>query len=141
MLAHFASYQGRIAAENIAHPDTPKRADNPNVPNCIFTDPEIASVGLKAEEAKSKGWEIEIKKFDFLGSGMARILDETEGFIKIISAKKTEEILGAAIIGPRATELIGILTLAVSTHLKVSQMQNTIFAHPALSESISEALK
>ena len=141
MLAHFASYQGRIAVENIAHPDNPKKADNPNIPNCIFTDPEIASVGLKEEEAKNKGIDIVVKKFDFLGSGMARILDETEGFIKIISDKKTEEILGASIIGPRATELISILTLAVSTHMKISQIQNTILAHPTLSESISEALK
>ena len=140
-LAHFAAYQGRIAAENIAHPDNLKKADNPNVPNCIFSDPEIASVGLNEEEAKHKNIDVTVNKFDFLGSGMARILDETEGFLKIVSHRKTEEILGVSIIGPRATELIAILTLAVSSHLKISQIRNTIFAHPTLSESIYEALK
>lgn len=139
MLAHFASYQGRIAAENIAHPNNPKKTDNSSVPNCIFTDPEIASVGLGEEEAQNR--EIDINRFDFLGSGMARILDETEGFIKVISDKKTKEILGASIIGPRATELIGILTLAKTVHLKISQIQDVIFPHPTLSESISDTLK
>lgn len=138
-LAHFAAYQGRIAAENIAGPNNPKKADNRNIPNCIFCDPEIASVGLREEEAKNKGIDINVNKFDFLGSGMARILDETDGFIKIISDTKTEEVLGASIIGPRATELIAILTLAVSSRLKISQIRNTIFAHPTLSESIYEA--
>jgi dihydrolipoamide dehydrogenase len=141
MLAHFAAYQGWIAAENIAYPDNPKKADNTNIPNCIFTDPEIASVGLNEEEAENKGIDIKINKFDFLGSGTARILDETEGFIKIISDKKTEQILGAAIIGPKATEIIGILTLAVSIPLKINQIKETIFAHPTLSESITDAVK
>ena len=141
MLAHFAAYQGRIAAENIAHPNRPKKADDKNVPNCIFTDPEIATVGLSEEEAQNKGIDIRVKKFDFLGSGMARILDETEGFVKIIYDQKSDEILGASIIGPRATELIGILTLAAANRLKVGQIQETIFAHPTLSECISETLK
>lgn len=141
MLAHFAAYQGNIAAENIAHPDNPKRVDESSIPNCIFTDPEIASVGLNEETAREKGVDIKISKFDFLASGMARILDETEGFIKVISDRKTEQILGASIIGPRATELIGILTLAISSRLKTLQIQETIFAHPTLSECINEVLK
>lgn len=141
MLAHFAAYQGEIAAHNLANPDNPKKADNPNIPNCIFTDPEIASVGLSEEAAINEGRDINVNRLDFLGIGAARILDETDGFIKIISAKKTDEVLGACIIGPRATELIGILTLAVSCRLKVQQIRNTIFAHPTLSESIHEALK
>ena len=123
------------------HPDQLKKADNLIVPNCIFTDPEIASVGLNEEQAAAKGLEVEIKKFDFLGSGMARILDEAEGFIKVISDKKTDEVLGACMIGPKATELIAVLTLAVSNHLKSASIRNTIFAHPTLSESIHEAVK
>ncbi|MCM8795104.1 MAG: dihydrolipoyl dehydrogenase [Candidatus Omnitrophica bacterium] len=141
MLAHFAAYQGRIAAENIAHPQNPKKADNPHIPNCIFTLPEIASVGLSEEKAKTMGLEIKIKKFDFMASGMAHILDETEGFIKIVSDGKTGEIKGASIIGPYATELIGILTLAITQHLTLSSLKDTLFAHPTLSESIIEALK
>jgi len=72
---------------------------------------------------------------------MARILDETEGLIKIISHKKTNEILGASIIGPRATELIGILTVAIQSRLKTTHLEDTIFAHPTLSEGIASALK
>jgi dihydrolipoamide dehydrogenase len=87
MLAHFAAYQGKIAAQNCADPDSPKKADNIAVPSCIFTDPEIASVGLKEEPAQAQGREIKINKFDFMASGMARIIDETEGFIKIIWAQ------------------------------------------------------
>ncbi|MFH0826951.1 MAG: dihydrolipoyl dehydrogenase [Candidatus Omnitrophota bacterium] len=141
MLAHFAAYQGCIAADNMAHPDQLKKAEDASVPNCIFTDPEIASVGMNEEQAHTKGIDIEARKFDFLGSGMARILDEADGFIKIISDKKTEEVLGASIVGPKATELIACLTLAVSNHLKASSIRNTIFAHPTLSESIHEAIK
>ncbi len=141
MLAHFAAYQGGIAADNITDPKHPKKCSDYNIPNCIFTDPEIGSVGLTEEEAKSKNIDIRINKFDFLGSGMARILDETEGFIKIISDKKTNEILGASIIGPRATELIGILTIAIQSRLLVTQVQDTILAHPTLSEGITSALK
>jgi len=141
MLAHFASYQGVMAAKNIASGGNPQKIDSAAVPSCIFTDPEIASVGLKEDEAKNKGIEIKIHKFDFLGSGVARILEETDGFIKIISGQENGEILGAAIIGPRATELIGILTLAVSNRLNLSDFKNTLFAHPTLSESIGEALK
>ena len=141
MLAHFAAYQGCVAAENIAHPDKPKKAQNTNIPNCIFTDPEIASVGLSQEEALGLGLDARIDKFDFLGSGMARILDETEGFVKIISDKENEQILGVSIIGPRSTELIGILTLAMQSRLKISQIRDTVFAHPTLSESIREAVK
>ncbi|MBL7151647.1 MAG: dihydrolipoyl dehydrogenase [Candidatus Omnitrophica bacterium] len=141
MLAHFAAYQGRIAAENLADPSHLKKADNDCVPNCIFTQPEIASVGLSAEAALVKSIEINVHKFDFLGSGMARLLEETEGFIKIISGAKNNQILGASLIGPRATEIIGILTLAVTARLKISQLRNTIFAHPTISEAIGEALE
>jgi len=141
MLAHFAAYQGRIAAENIVHPGSLKKSDNPNIPSCIFTDPEISSVGLSEEQAKACGLKIKINRFDFLGSGMARILDETDGVMKIISDEKTKEFLGATIIGPRATELIGILTIAISNRLTVPQVKDTIFAHPTLSESLTDALK
>lgn len=140
MLAHFATHQGVIAAKNIAtSPTNPQRMDAQLIPGCIFTDPEIASVGITEAAAKEKGMEVRISKFDFLGSGMARILEETDGFIKIISDKKTGQILGSSIIGPKATELIGIITVAIQSHLKLSQLDNTVFAHPTLSESIQQA--
>jgi dihydrolipoamide dehydrogenase len=141
MLAHYASYQGRTAAYNIIHPDNPKKADCKTIPNCIFTQPEIASVGLSEDAAKSNAIQVKINKFDFLGSGMARILNETEGFIKIVSDARSEQVLGAVIMGPSATELIANFTLAIQSGLKTSQIRDTIFAHPTLSESIVEALK
>lgn len=141
MLAHFAAYQGEIAAENMANPTHPKKADNLNIPSCIFTDPEIGSVGLTEEEARTKGIGIKINKFDFLGSGMARILDETEGFIKIVSDKETGQLLGGSIIGPRSSELIGILTIAIQSRLKLSHLKDAILAHPTLSEGITDAVK
>lgn len=141
MLAHFAAYQGIVAAENIAHPQNLKKYDNEIIPNCIFTDPEVSSVGLDEETALKKGLQIKVHKFDFLASGMARILDEIEGYIKIVSDEKSDIVVGCSIIGPRATELIGIITLAVSNALKISQIRDTIFAHPTLSESIHEALQ
>jgi len=140
MLAHYASYQGRLVAENIAKVRAAKRADNENVPNCIFTDPEIASIGLDEKKAGEQNIEIDIKKIDFRSNAMAHILDEAEGFIKIICSKKTDEILGACVIGPKATELISVMTVAVQAHLKASKLKETIFAHPTLSEIIHEAL-
>ena len=138
MLAHFAAYQGEVAVHNIADPDNQKSADNAVVPNCIFTDPEIASVSRP--EAAGEGVHLEVKKFDFLASGMARIIGESEGFIKVVYDQKSQDLLGASIIGPRATELISILSLAVSARLKISQIKETIFAHPTLSESIHEVV-
>jgi dihydrolipoamide dehydrogenase len=140
LLAHFAAYQGGVAAWNIARPDNPQKADASAIPNCIFTDPEIAAVGITEAHAAASGIEPVIHRFDFLGSGMARILDETEGFMKIVSDNRTGRLIGGVIIGPRATELISTLTLAVSAGLKIPQLKNTIFAHPTLSESIHDAL-
>lgn len=142
LLAHFAAYQGRIAAENIASGEANfKEAPPKNIPGCIFTDPEIASVGMNEDSAKAQGIEIEIRKFDFTASGMARILDEADGFIKITCDKKTGQILGASIIGPKATELIGVLTLPVQLGLKAAQLHDIVLAHPTLSECIGDCLR
>ncbi|MDD4940153.1 MAG: FAD-dependent oxidoreductase, partial [Candidatus Omnitrophica bacterium] len=140
MLAHLAAHQGEIAAGNILDPSNPSGSLDANIPSCVFTDPEIASVGLSEEEARLKLADVETLKFDFLGSGMARIMDETEGFIKVIRDKKSDEIAGASIIGPRATELIGIFTVAVQSRLKVSQLRRAVLAHPTLSECVSSVL-
>lgn len=138
-LAHVATHQAIIAAENTA--GKKHTFDYRLIPNCIFTDPEIASVGMDEEIARECGMEIDIDRFDFMGSGMARILSETEGFVKIISDKKTDKIIGASLIGPKATELISALTLAIETHLTRKEVADTMFAHPTLAESISEALR
>lgn len=141
MLAHYASYQGRLAARNISRKSTPQKTDTSAIPNCVFSDPEIACVGISEEQARSTGRKIEINKIHFLANGMARILDETEGFIKIVSDSASGEVIGGLIIGPRASELIATLTLAVSNHLSAASIGETVFAHPTLSESLSQAIK
>lgn len=138
-LAHAAAHQGRIAVENIVRPRQARQLESRLIPNCIFTLPEVASVGFTEQEARESGIEPKINKFDFQGSGMARIMDEAEGFIKIISDKNSGDILGGAIIGPKATELIAIITVAVQSRLKLSQLREIVFAHPTLSESFHEA--
>ncbi len=141
MLAHFAAYQGRIAAENVISSGNLHKCVNPVVPNCIFTDPEVSSVGINEEKARLQGIEFKVNKFDFIGSGMARIIDERDGFIKTISNANDGRILGASIIGPCAAELINIFSLAVTNSLHISQVQETIFTHPSISESISQVFK
>ena len=141
MLAHYAAFQGELAAENIVRRDRQKEIGEVAVPSCIFTYPEIATVGLSEEQAAERGLKVKVQKFDFLGSGLARIMQDSEGIIKIVSDHTSAEIIGASIIGPSACELIGILTLAISTRMKVADIQNTIFAHPTLSESIGICLK
>lgn len=139
MLAHYAAYQGKVAVANMF--SNPKsKADNTVIPNCIFTDPQIASVGLNEDQALRAGLSIKVYKFDFLGSGMARIMDKAEGFIKVIIDDQKQEIVGASIIGPQATELIATLSVAIWAHLKVNQVREMIFAHPTLSESLYEVL-
>ncbi|MFA6349752.1 MAG: FAD-dependent oxidoreductase, partial [Candidatus Omnitrophota bacterium] len=141
MLAHFAAYQGTLAAENIANSGNPNEQNSAYVPNCIFTDPEISSIGILEEEAKKKNIPIDVKKFDFLASGMARIFDETDGFIKLVSERDTGILIGASIIGPRATEIIATLTIAIQSKHTLEQLRNIIIAHPTLSEILTEALK
>ena len=139
MLAHYAAYQGRLAVDNILGKKI--KADNAVVPNCIFTDPQISTLGLSESEAEAKGLNIKINKFDFLASAAARILDETDGFIKVISDKDTGQLLGASVIGPQACELSAVFSVVFSAHLKIEDLRRMIFAHPTLAESVQECLK
>jgi len=139
MLAHYAAYQGVAAVENMVSGNKYK-ADNSVVPACVFCDPEIASVGLSEEKSAAAGFSVKIYKFDFRASAMARIIDESEGFIKVIVRQDTEEVVGGCVIGPKATELIAILTMAVSAQLTAKQLRAIIFAHPTLSESLRESV-
>lgn len=139
LLAHVAAYEGSLAAENIFGKKQP--VDYSAVPNCTFTNPEIASVGITEPEAITTGREVKTSRFSFLGNGMAHILEETDGFIKLIADKQSDELLGAAIIGPKATELISCLTVAIRNRLKSKDIYGTIFAHPTLSEGIHEAAR
>ncbi|MDD5237259.1 MAG: dihydrolipoyl dehydrogenase, partial [Candidatus Omnitrophica bacterium] len=138
-LAHVAAHQAVLAIENMAGIKT--AFDYRLIPNCIFTDPEVASVGMDENIAQECAIETIVDRFDFMGSSMAKIIQETDGFIKIISDKQTDKVLGAAIIGPRATELIAILSVVIHAGMKRKDLGETIFAHPTLSEAIGEALR
>src|SRR5437762_3294959 len=137
MLAHVASYEGVCAVENIAgHTRTP---DYHAAPNCIYTDPEIAHVGLGEKEAKDKGIAIKVGRFPFAASGRALTLGQTVGYAKVLADAESGKLLGAHIIGPRATDLIAEATLAIQNGLTIEQLDLTIHAHPTLPESLMEA--
>src|ERR1700736_543491 len=137
MLAHVASYEGICAVENIAgHDRTP---DYHAAPNCVYTDPEIAHVGLGERDAKERGLEVKIGRFPFAASGRALTLGQSEGFVKVLADAGSGRLLGVHIIGPRATDLIAEATLAVQNGLTLEQLDLTIHAHPTLPESIMEA--
>src|SRR5438094_8708317 len=138
MLAHVASYEGVCAVENIAgHAD--RVPDYHAAPNCIYTDPEIAHVGLGENEAKEKGIAVKIGRFPFAAAGRALTLGQTEGFVKVVADAGSGKLLGAHIIGPRATDLIAEATLAIQNGLTLEQLDLTIHAHPTLPESLMEA--
>jgi dihydrolipoamide dehydrogenase len=137
LLAHVASHQGVIAVENIMGMD--KKMNYSAVPGAIFTSPEIGTVGLSEEEAKAKGIDYEIGSFPFAASGKVMAMGEREGKIKLITEKASEKIIGAAIIGIEASDLIAELTLAVNLSLTAEDLRNTIHAHPTTAEVIHEA--
>lgn len=137
LLAHIASKQGIIAAENIMGAD--KKFDSSVVPAAIFTSPEIGSVGLREHQAKEKGLDYKIGEFQFRALGKAHAMGEISGFIKIIAEKSSDKILGAHIIGPHASDLIHEFAVAMHGGLKVKDIAETIHAHPTLSEGLMEA--
>src|SRR2546423_5647143 len=138
MLAHVASYEGVCAVENIAgHAD--RVPDYHAAPNCVYTDPEIAHVGLGEKEAKDKGIAVKIGRFPFAAAGRALTLGQTEGFVKVIADAQSGQLLGAHIVGPRATDLIAEATLAIQNCLTLEQVDLTNHAPPNLPESVMEA--
>src|SRR5256886_12332606 len=138
MLAHVASYEGVCAVENIAGQGN-RIPDYRAAPNCIYTDPEIAHVGLGEKEAREKGIAVKIGRFPFAAAGRALTLGQTEGFVKVVADAESGKLLGAHIVGPRATDLIAEATLAVQNGLTLEQIDLTIHAHPTLPEALMEA--
>ncbi len=136
LLAHKASYDGIVAVDNIL--GNPRAVDYSNVPNCIWTDPEIASVGLTEEDAKAKYPDAKIAKFPYLASGKAYIVGKTEGFIKIIGGKEGN-ILGVEIFGLEACDLIGEAVLAKERGVNIEDLSRVVHGHPTLSEIYQEA--
>ena len=139
LLAHLASKEGVVAVEHIAGYKDVRPINLRLVPNCTYCDPEVASVGLTEAKAREMGYDVKTGKFPFSASGKARILGEEEGFVKIVSETKYDEILGVHIIGPHATELIAEACVAMQLESTAEELGRTMHAHPTVSESIMEA--
>jgi pyruvate dehydrogenase E1 component alpha subunit len=138
MLAHVASYEGVCAVENICG-ESDRAVDYHAAPNCIYTDPEIAHVGLGEKEAKERGLEVKVGRFPFAASGRALTLGQTEGAIKVVADARDDTILGVHMVGPRVTDVVAEATLAVQHRLKLHDLDLTMHAHPTLAESLLEA--
>lgn len=137
-LAHVASRQGMVAVEN-AILDKKKKMSYKAVPGCVFTEPEVASVGMKEKQAKEAGINYKVGKFDFRGLGKAQAMGKLQGFVKVITDER-DVIIGAAIIGERAADMLGELTVACELGLTAEQVGEVIHPHPTLCEGIMEAL-
>ncbi|MBX0358651.1 dihydrolipoyl dehydrogenase [Halobacillus sp. Nhm2S1] len=137
-LAHVASHEGMIAVEHMAdqnpHPMNPEQ-----VPSCIYSNPEVSSVGLTEKAAKEKGFDVKVGKFPFQAIGKALVHGETDGFVKIVADKETEDLLGVHMIGPHVTDMISEAALAQVLDATPWEIAETIHPHPTLSEAIGEA--
>jgi len=139
LLAHVAFEEGIVAAENALGVDS--KIDYTSIPNCIFTSPQIATVGLTLDKVRERGIEARIGRFRFSASGKAQALDETDGFVQLVVEEESGEVLGGQIIGPHAADLVHEIALAVRWELTVDEIGGTIHAHPTLSEAVMEAAK
>ncbi len=137
MLAHKASKEGIVAAEVIAGMSS--EADFRAIPGVIFTDPEIATVGLTEAQAKEKGHEPIVGKFPFAALGRALLAGETEGFVKIVADKSSDLVLGVHIVGDEASDMISEAALAIEMGATLEDIALTIHPHPTLPEGIMEA--
>ena len=138
-LAHKASKEGEIAAEVIAGHKSVR--DWRAMPAAIFTEPEVATVGMSEKQAKDAGRTVKIGKFPFSVSGRAMAVSATEGFVKVISDEKTHEVLGVGIVGPEASDLISEAALAIEMAAFTEDVAFTVHPHPTLGESVMEAFK
>ncbi|MCA9672692.1 MAG: dihydrolipoyl dehydrogenase [Myxococcales bacterium] len=136
-LAHKAMREGKVAAEVIN--GKPSAADYVSVPAIVFTDPEVAWVGLTEDEAKAQGRDVHVGRFPLTALGRAKTIDRTDGMSKVISDAQTGLVLGVGVVGPHASELIAEATLALEMGATVEDIAATIHPHPTLSESVGEA--
>ncbi len=137
-LAHVASHQGVVAVENIMGEKSKMHYDA--VPSAVFISPEIGIVGLSEKEAEHKDITYKTGVFPFAANGKALTLNEGEGFVKVLVNPEDQTILGAAIVGPGATDMIANFTYLIDNKVKANALAHTIFAHPTTAEAVHEAL-
>jgi len=137
MLAHKASAEGQVAAEVIA--GEPSALDHQAIPAAVFTDPEIATVGMTEAEAEDEGFEPAVGQFPFRASGRALTTNHADGFVRVVADEPSGFLLGAQIVGPEASELIAELGFAVEMGATLEDVASTIHTHPTLGEAVMEA--
>lgn len=138
-LAHVASSEGIIAASNAIRQF--KEVDYQAVPHCVYTYPEIATVGMSVEEAEKKGFQVKMSTFPLSHSGKALTMGESEGFIKLIASQSCKRILGVVIVGPHATDMIAESCSLIASEATVDDLFDTMHPHPTLSEGMFEVAK
>jgi len=137
-LAHMAAAEAVAAAEFIAGQERDE-IDRGNIPSCTYCQPQVASVGLTENEALEAGHEIKVGRFPFMASGKAQAAGDAEGLVKLIFDARYGEVLGAAMIGAEATELIAEVCLGRKLEATYEELLHTVHAHPTLSEAVMEA--
>lgn len=137
-LAHVAEHEGITAVEHISN-NNPLPINYQTIPSCIYSNPEAASVGLTEKQAKEEGFEIKVGRFPFAAIGKALVYGESDGFIKIIADKNTDDLLGVHMIGPHVTDMISEMGLAKVLDATPWEIASSIHPHPTLSEGIAEA--
>jgi dihydrolipoamide dehydrogenase len=136
-LAHVASHQGVVAAENCLGHES--KMDYRAIPSPIFTEPEMAWTGLSEKQAREQGYDVVVGKFPFRPLGKSMAIDQQEGFVKIVSERKYGEVLGVHIVGPHASDLIHEGVAAIKLEATVEELATMVHAHPTLAEAMLEA--
>src|SRR5689334_154579 len=136
-LAHSAFREGEVAAENALGHDV--EMDYSAVPRCVYTDPEVAAVGLTEEQAKERHGEIAVGKFPFSASARAQMYAERVGWAKTIHETRYGELLGLVVVGPQATELVNAGVVGITAEATIETLADSIAAHPTLAEAVKEA--
>src|SRR5690625_280550 len=136
-LAHKASYEGKVAAEAISGKKS--EIDYIGMPAVVFTDPEMASVGYTEQEAKDEGVDVKVAKFPFAANGRALSLNDSDGFLKLVTRKEDGLVIGGQVVGPSASDVIAEIGLAIEAGMTAEDIALTVHAHPTLSEVTMEA--
>lgn len=139
-LAHVAEHEGLIAAANAVNGEN-REMDWKVIPNCVYTIPEVASVGLTEAQAREQGYDVIVGKSQFRIFGKAMAIEERDGFVKVIGEKKYGELLGVHLIGPHVTDLIHEAAAAIKLEATIESIAEMIHAHPTLAEAVAEAFE
>lgn len=138
-LASVASKEGILVAENLFGNQEKKAMDYSVIPQCVFSHPEVAGVGLTEKEAQKKGMDVVVSKFPLSASGKAVAMGETDGVVKLVAQKENGQVVGAHILGPQATDLIHQAAVAIKAQITAADLLEIVFGHPTLSEAMMEA--